>query len=129
MNKNKNKVFPSIRDVFNTVGCHSTLFFKNCGLTTFQKLFKPMGYKYYDSRQIIRKELMDKYENNNKRVKYLIEKRKIEKSSPKSQFYYLDETWIHKNYVKYKILQPLNNSKKLRFKIGIGKGTRYSIIH
>ncbi len=44
-------------------------------------------------------------------------------------FIYIDETFVHKNYVKYKILRPLNNCKKTRFKISVGKGTRYSIIH
>jgi uncharacterized protein YaiL (DUF2058 family) len=72
---------------------------------------------------------MNKIEIKRKRIKYLIEKRRIEKQSPKSEFVYFDETFVHKNYVKYKVLQPLNKSKRIRFKMSVGKGTRYSIIH
>jgi hypothetical protein len=88
-----------------------------------------MSYKYHYSNQIIRSNLINKIENKRKRINYLIEKRRLEKKSPNSVFVYIDETFVHKNYVKYKILRPLNNSKKLRLKFSIGKGTRYSIIH
>jgi hypothetical protein len=88
-----------------------------------------MGYKSHCSNQIIRYELINKIENQRKRINYLIEKRRLEKKSPNSVFMYIDETFVHKNYVKCKILRPLNNSKKLRLKFSIGKGTSYSIIH
>ncbi len=88
-----------------------------------------MGYKSRYSNQIIRSKLINKIENKRKRINYLIEKRRLEKKSPNSVFMYIDETFVHKNYVKCKILRPLNNSKKLRLKFSIGKGTRYSIIH
>jgi transposase len=126
---NKNKILPSINDVFNTSKTNSNISFKKCGRTTFYKLFKKMGYKYEHSKKIIRSDLMNKIEIKRKRIKYLIEKRRIEKQSPNSEFVYIDETFVHKNYVKYKVLQPLNKSKRIRFKMSVGKGTRYSIIH
>ncbi len=36
---NKNKILPSINDVFNTSKTNSTISFKKCGKTTFYKLF------------------------------------------------------------------------------------------
>jgi hypothetical protein len=46
---NKNKVFPSINDVFKKSKSQNEnpLSFKNCGRTTFYKLFNKMGYKYH----------------------------------------------------------------------------------
>ncbi len=40
-----------------------------------------MVYKYYHSKKIIRSELINKIENKRKRINYLIEKRRLEKSS------------------------------------------------
>jgi transposase len=72
---------------------------------------------------------MNRADIKGKRIKYLIEKRRLEGQSHISDVIYIDETFVQKNYVKYKILRPLNNSKKIRFKMSIGKGTRFSIIH
>ena len=96
--------------------------------TTFYNLIKEMGYKYNNTNQIIRNDLINKFENKSKRIKYLIKKRRLENLSPNSAFIYIDETWVHKNYVKCKILRPINKSKKLRLKMVIGKATCYSII-
>jgi hypothetical protein len=122
-------VFPSINDVYNASKTESTLSFKKCMRTTFYNLIKEMGYKYNNTNQIIRNDLINKFENKSKRIKYLIKKRRLENLSPNSAFIYIDETWVHKNYVKCKILRPINKSKKLRLKMGIGKATCYSIIH
>jgi len=126
---NKNKVFPAINDVFIKAKSDSTLSFKTCGRTTFYKLIKQMGYKLQNTNKLIRLELMNRADIIGKRIKYLIEKRRLEGLSHISDVIYIDETFVHKNYVKYKILRPLNNSKKIRFKMSIGKGTRFSIIH
>jgi transposase len=126
---NKNKVFPSINDVYKVARLNKSLSFKNCGRRTFYKILKKMGYKYSDTKKLLKSQIMNRPDIKKKRINYLIEKRNIEKLLPNSPFVYIDETFIHKNYVKYKILQPFNNSKKLRFKMSIGKGTRFSIIH
>jgi transposase len=81
-----------------------------------------MGYKYFNSKKLVRDELINSKINKQKRIKFL-----IEKTSPNSEWFYLDETFLHKNYVRYKILQPLNNSMKIRFKMSIG--TMVSIIN
>jgi hypothetical protein len=72
---------------------------------------------------------MNRADVKGKRIKYLIEKRRLQRQSHISDVIYINETFVHKNYVKYKILHPLNNSKKIRFKMSIGKGARFSIIH
>ena len=72
---------------------------------------------------------MNKADVKGKRIKYLTEKWKLEQQSHISDVIYIDETFVHKNFVKYKILPPLNNSKKIRFKMSIWKGIRFSIIH
>jgi hypothetical protein len=87
-----------------------------------------MGYKYYHSNQILISEIINKIDNKRKRINYLIEKRRLEEKYPDSVSIYIGETFVHKNYVKYKILRPFNNSKKIRFKFSGGKGNRFSII-
>jgi transposase len=128
---NKNKVFPSINDIYkeSKYQNNNPLSFKKCARTTFYRIINRMGYKYSRTNQLIRNDLINNIDIKRKRIKYLIEKRRLEKINPGSLFVYIDETFVHKNYVKCKILRPLNNSKKRRLKMSIGKGTRYSIIH
>jgi transposase len=128
---NQNKVFPSINDVFkkSKLQNDTPLSFKKCSRTTFYRIIKRMGYTYNRTNELIRNDLINKIDIKRKRINYLIEKRRLEKLYPNSLFVYIDETFVHKNYVNCKVLRPLKNSKKIRLIMSIGKGTRYSIIH
>lgn len=123
----KKNVSPTVLDVYRRVKSDSTVSFKNCGRHTFAKIFKKMGYKYSNTGNVSREELMQRSDIVRKRVLYLKQKLNLDRNG--SHFVFLDETFVHRNYLRVKILRPLNNSKKIRIKISISKGTRYSILH
>ena len=52
-----------------------------------------------------------------KRMKYLILKKKYKILG--HRFIYLDETYIHKNYLKTKILRPKKKPMRLKLTIGM----------
>ena len=111
--------FPSINDIYNRIANSAKykLSFKGCKRFTFYNLMKKHGYKIQNSRDIIRREKITSEVIKQKRRVYLMLKRQLEQYF---DFVYLDETYVHKNFIKTKILMPLKNSKKLRLKITIG---------
>jgi transposase len=128
----KNKKLPYINDVFNKLAEHSDLSFKDCGYTTFTKIIKRMGFKYMKTNNLSRKILMERADIIVKRREYLKEKLKLKREYPRSLWIYLDETFVHLNFAKSKILVDRNqvdNNQLPNLKIPIDKGTRFSIIH
>ena len=110
---------PSKNDVFKRMKTEieNNISFKKCGRATFYRLLKRAGYKSKLSVKVTRQLKIQEPAIQKQRIEYLLRKRELEKNY---QFIYLDETYIHKNYLKAKILLPLKNSKKLRVKLQVG---------
>ena len=75
------------------------LTFKECGITTFGKIMKKMNFKKKKTKDLTRNILMEKPQNVIKRREYLRTKRNIEKTYPGIKFVFVDETWVHRNYL------------------------------
>jgi len=58
---------------------------------------------------------------------YLREKRKLMRESPESQWFYLDETFIHKNLIRKRAL--VRNNELPPCKLPISSGERFIILH
>ena len=128
---NKRNINPYIIDVYKAVknDPQTDLTFKNCCEPTFRKILKRMNYKYTNTKQLLRQELINTTRIQKKIIKYLEEKIRLEKENPESEVFFTDETFLDINDVKNKTLQPIDINKRLKQNKGINKRTRFSIIH
>jgi transposase len=70
---------------------------------------------------------MEKNRNKVKRKEYLLRKKELEKQFPDSLWVFLDETFIHKNFMTNEIIIYKNELPDVN--LPIGKGLRFSLIH
>ncbi len=65
------KTLPFLKDIYSRIPEIQNLGFKDCGITTFQKIMNKMGFKKKNVREISRRILIEKTENVIKRREYL----------------------------------------------------------
>jgi hypothetical protein len=70
---------------------------------------KRMGFKYVKTQNLKRKILIERPDIVIKRRNYLREKQRLKKEFPNSNWYYLDETFVHEKIVKPDILVDNSN--------------------
>ncbi len=68
-----------------------------------------MGFKYVKTQNLKRKILIERPDIVIKRRNYLREKQRLKKEFPNSNWYYLDETFVHEKIVKPDILVDNSN--------------------
>ena len=128
---NKENIFPKLYNLYcdmkNDLNCE--LSFKNCSFVTFLSTMDKMGYKYTDTKKLIRNYIINIPRIQQKIIEYLIEKHRLMSENPDSPLVFYDETAIHRNIVQNKTLQPLDPNKIQHQKKSIGNGCRFNIIH
>ncbi len=122
-----NGFMPNIMDVYNEVQNDNNISIHRCHLSTFRRIMKRLGYKMVDSKKLGRKVLMERADIVRSRRHYLKESKRIKEKFPDSQWFYLDETYVHKNLIRRKALVSQNELPPK--KIDINPGERFIILH